>query len=216
MSKIKIALHESTSAVSAYTAADGLLNFVKVAALQAKVAAAVKEAAKTDTPLKPTGTYVMKRRAKPVAYSARLEAKKDLKYRAARAIKIALRKRVTPESLARVAFVLQVIDHPKLGAEIKSAATAINNHMKRTEKHVAKISTEKGKLRDAKNAVFEKSVSLLRSKLVEAGFKESDIVESTGMMGKTLLVRLGADNYVSVTSADKVRFSAAVRANKAA
>lgn len=212
MSKLTIAF-ESTSAANAYLSADGLLDFAKLARLQERVAKAIKASEKTEEPLKVIGTWVMKRRAKPVQYKASLAAKGDLKYLAARATKIALRKRVTPESLARVAVLLQVVDSPKFNAELKTAQSACAQHFRKMESKHAKIGKEKGKIRDARNANFDASIDMLREDLVAAGFKETDIVEAQGMMGKTVLLRVGPDNYVAINPADRTRFNAAKKAS---
>ncbi len=216
MSKLKISL-ESVSAANEYLSGDGLLNFAKVASLQERVTKYVKAAAKSEEgPYKILATFVMKRRAKPVQFrQAAHEKGTDLKYRAGRAIKLAMRKRLAPEALARVAVVLQIIDEPKLNAALKSAQSAINSHMTRTVKHVAKISTEKAKIRDKANSTFEKSGSMIVAALLQGGIKERDIVASMGMMGRTILVRLGPENVVSITKADKARFAAAQKASKA-
>lgn len=220
MSKIKINLQESVSAANPYLSADGLLDFAKIATLQGRVAKVIKEVSKRhgEHPhvLKPSAIYVMKRRAKPVQFRAAQHEKGDLKYRACRAIKIAMRKRLAPEALARVAIVLQVIDEPKLNGALKQAVSALASHMKRTEKHVAKISTEKAKIRDKANSVFDTSVAMLKTVLLTGGIKDAAIVEAQGMMGKTVLIKLGTDNYVSVVKADKSRFAAAVKSAKAA
>lgn len=225
MTKMIVSLEEAISAsANPYLSEDGLLNFSKLDTLQERVAKQIKAASKPGTqtggvaqPLKVVGTYVMKRRAKPVAFrKAAHEKGTDLKYRAGRAIKVALRKRITPESLARVAVVLQIVDDAKLNPLLKQAQSAIAQHMKRTERHVAKISTEKAKIRDAANSTFEKSGSMITAALLQGGIKEKDIVAAMGMMGRSILVRLGPDNYVSITKADKTRFSAAVRASNAA
>ena len=217
--KISLSLEESLSAVNPYLSADGLLDFSKIATLQGRVANNIKDLSKTGSPAKVTATYVMKRRAKPVAFrKAAHEKGTDLKYRASRATKIAVRKRLAPEALARVAIVLQIIDagnNKTLAASLKQAASAIAQHMNRTTKHVAKISTEKAKIRDKANSVFDTSTAMLKTVLLTGGIKDAAILESQGMMGKTVLIKLGADNYVSVTKADKTRWAAAVKASKA-
>lgn len=216
MSKMTINVSESAVA-NPFLSPDGLLNYVKVAALQEKVAAALKAADKAGEPIKPSAVYVKRARAKVAAYKASLDSKgTDLKYRAARATKIAMRKRLAPEALARVAIILQVIDAPKLNAQIKQAVSALTQHMKRCEKHLDKLTTEKAKIRDKANAEFDKAVGTMRAVLIDGGLKETDVVEAQGMMGKTVLVRLSPTQYVSVVKADKARFLAAVKASKTA
>lgn len=213
----------SESAANPFLSADGLLNYTKVEALQEKIAALIKASAKPAVkgqpaePIKASATYVKRARAKTTPYRAAAHTKgTDLKYRAARAVKIAMRKRLAPEALARVSIVLQVIDAPKLNAQIKQCVSAIAMHVTRTEKHLTKLSTEKAKIRDKANSVFEKSTAMLNTVLLQGGVKGTDIVESIGMMGRTVMIKLGPDNYVSVTKADKVRFAAAQKASKAA
>lgn len=216
MSKLTINVSESAVA-NPFLSQDGLLNYIKMAALQEKVAAALKAADKAGTPVKPSAVYVKRARAKVVPFKASLDSKgTDLKYRAARATKVAMRKRLTPEALARVSIILQVIDEPRLNAQIKQAVSALTQHMKRTEKHLDKVSTEKAKIRDKANAEFDKAVGTMRAVLQDGGLKDTDIVESQGMMGKTVLVRLSPTLFVSVVKADKARFLAAVKAAKTA
>ena len=214
MSKLVIAITSESAAANTFLAADGMLNFDAVSKLQEKVAAAIKVAAKT-TPIKPSAIYVIKRRAKPVKYSAALEKKGDHKYLVNRAVKVMPRKTLRPESLATVSILLQVIDDPKLNASLKSAGAAIARHMKKCETVTAKVTKEKGKLRDVANSTFDKSLALLKSHLATAGLKDVDIVETQGMMGKTVLVRLSKDNIVSIGKSDATRFAAAVKMSKA-
>lgn len=221
MSKLIVDL-ASTSAVSVnpFMFADGLVNFDAIAKLQVKVAAALKATEKTaEAAPKIVGTYVTKRRAKPVRYSAALTAKGDHKYLVARATKIVLRKRITPEALARVAVLLQVADLPKLNAQLKQAQTAITRHQAKCETVLGKVTKEKGKLREVANKTFEKSIQMLYDALIgdtSGTVKDSDIVEAMGMMGSSLIVKLGPDNYVTVNKSDKARFAAAVKAAKEA
>jgi hypothetical protein len=207
---IKMALDSESAVANPFLYADGLLNFDAVTRLQVKVAASLKAAPET----KIVGTFVTKRRAKPVKYSAAQATKADHKYLVARATKVVLRKRLTPESLARVAVLLQLTADPKFAAAFKQAQVAVTRHQKKCETILGKVTKEKGKIRDAANATFDKSVVLLRTQL--ASLKPTDIVESMGMMGKSVVVRLGPDNYVTVGKADKARFAAATKAAKAA
>lgn len=219
----KVIISESAVAANVFVSADGLLNFDAIAKLQEKVAAAIKASQPTkanpdNAPLKVVGTYVKKRTAKPVKFSAAMQKKGDHKYLVARATKIALRKRLTAEAFARVAIVLQIVETTDkvLAASLKRAEAAIASHVKKLEKVVTKVTAEKGKIRDAANKVFDKSIDMLRTALTTAGIKETDIVETMSMMGKTVLVRLGKDNIVTVGKADAARFAAAVKVAKAA
>lgn len=199
----------STSANSnPFLDADGLLNFVKVFQLETKI----NEFLKKNPDTQPETIFVAARRAKPVKYSAAQAAKEDFKYLAARAIKLAERKRVKPESLGRVAILLRVVEGlpAKLAADTKAAASAIRAHIKKSETARNKVSTKKGAVRDAENKVFEKSLDLLKEILTgEKTVKDTDIVEATSMFGKTLIVKLSATNFVSINKSDAAKFKAA-------
>ena len=208
----------STSAAGSFNAADGLLNFDAVARVQEKVAALLKK--DKEQAIKVTSVYVIPRKAKPAKYSAAADKKKDPKYLKKRAIKVAIRKRVKPESLARVAIILQTIEGEgvpaSLIAQIKKAAAAIGAHIKKIDKVLAGIKKQTDKDREANAKVFTKSIEMLKGMLTGAGLKETDMVISKGMMGTTVLVKLGADNVVSVGRADMTRFNAAKKALKEA
>lgn len=204
----------SESAANAYLSADGLLNYDAIAKVQEKVAAALK--ADKDGALQVVGTYVIARRAKPAKYSAALEKKRDHKYILQRALKVALRKRLKPESLARVAVLVQVVEGlPKaLADNIKKIESAVAQHLKKIERITEKVKTEKGKIRDAANKEFDANIDVLTDILLEAGIKEPNIVVSQGMMGKTVLIKLPNGGVVSVGKADVPRFNAARKAAK--
>lgn len=194
-----------------YLYADGMLNFGAIDKLQARVAKLIKTYAKSEEPVEVLGTFVTKRRAKPVPFKASLAEKKDPKYMAARATKVIYRKRVAPEALARVAILLQIADDAKLASALKQAQSAILRHQKKCESVGTQVQKIKGKMRDEANAAFDSAVSLFKEKM-SGVLKDTDIVESQGMMGKTVIVKLGPDDYVALTKADKTRFNAAKRA----
>lgn len=206
----------SESAANVYLSADGLLNYDAIAKVQEKVAAALK--ADKDGALKVLSTYVIARRAKPAKYSASLEKKRDHKYLLQRALKIANRKRLKPESLARVAVLLQIVEGlPKaLADNLKKVESAIAQHLKKIEKVTEKVKTEKGKIRDAANKEFDANIDVLTDILLEANIKEPNIVVSQGMMGKTVLIKLPNGGVVSVGKSDVARFNAARKAARAA
>jgi hypothetical protein len=216
----KIVTSPSFTSVSAssnpFLSADGLLNFGAVATLQKKVAEILKKDKEGD--IKVTSVFVMPRKAKPEAYSESKQKSGDLKYLSRRAIKLAERKRVKPESLARVAILLQVIDGdgiPKaIKDQTKKVASAVAAHLKKAEKSKESITKAKAKIREQNNKVFAKSLEALKDMLTEGGLKEKDMLEAKGMMGSSLLIRLSAENIVSVTSATPDRWKAAQKAAK--
>lgn len=229
MAKIIIpAKVESVSAANPYVAADGLVDVSALAKLQTKIAAANKKVlediqasaanpAKVKKPKLLTPLFYTSR--KPIEkYSASLDKKNDHKYKLLRGQVIRQRARAVDASKPwkGVALLNSLFDGADkvIVAEVKKAISAINAHNKKGEKVVGKVKNEKVKIREESNKVFDASVELLKQQLT--GLKPTDIVESTGMMGKTVIIRLGPDNYVAVGKADKSRFAAAVKANKAA
>lgn len=206
----------SLSAADNFRSADGLLNFEAVFKLQAQIADLLKKNQKAGKDIKPVGYYVVSTKAKPVQYSAALAKKDDLKYQTRRATKIAERKSIRPESLAKVKVLITQLDGADvpaaLKARIKGAVAAIFQHVKRLDKVKAGIDKKKAKIRDASNSAFEKAVEALRDVLIEGGVKEQNIIESQGMMGKSVLVKLDANTVVSIGKADIARFNAARKA----
>lgn len=200
----------STSAVAnPYLSADGMLNFAAVAKLQDSVARQLK--ADKAGALKVTSTFVVRRRAKPVPYSSAVSKQKDHKYQLGRAIQVAERKRLKPESLARVAVLLQVVDGlpAAITANVKKAVTAITSHMKKMPKIKDKVTGEKAKIREANNKEFDKIIGEVTELLVDAGIKERDVVVGQTMMGKTVQVKLPSGAYIAITRSDAARMKAA-------
>lgn len=206
---MKLELKVEAAVANPYLAADGLVNFAAIDRLQASIAKIIK--ADKEGAIKITSTFVMPRRAKPVPYSAAKAAKKDLKYLAGRAIKIAERKRLKPESLARVKVLLQMADGlpAAVTANLNKAVAAIDKH---AGKHVGvtdKVKAEKTKIREAANKEFDKAVSEIQDLLIEGGVKERDIVVGQSMMGKSVVVKLPSGLYISITKADAARMKTA-------
>lgn len=222
MAKIVISqqAEESTSAANPFLSADGLVDVAAFAKLNTRVVAANKKVLEANTlkRLPKLATPILYSRKEIAKYSAALTKKNDHKYSLLRGQPIKSRTRM-PAADSRVKMIVLLtgayegIDKTIM-ADVKKAVAAATQHSRKGEKVVGKVKVEKTKIRDAANKVFDKSVELLKAQL--GGLKATDIIESTGMMGKTVIVRLGPDNYVAVGKADKTRFAAAVKASKAA
>lgn len=223
MAKIVIsqqAIEESTSAANPFLSADGLVDVAAFAKLNTRIVAANKKVSEANTlkRLPKLATPILYTRKEIAKYSAALTKKNDHKYSLMRGQPVKSRTRM-PAADSRVKMVVLLqgayegIDKTVM-ADVKKAVAAATQHSRKGEKVVGKVKVEKTKIRDAANKVFDKSVELLKAQL--GGLKPTDIVESSGMMGKTVIVRLGPDNYVAVGKADKTRFAAAVKASKAA
>jgi len=203
-----------SAAATTFKGPDGMLNFEAVQKLNTQIEAILKKAGDKAIPV--ASYYVIAVKAKPIKYSAALEKKDDLKYHLRRATKIVARKRITPASVGKVKTLLTVVTDPALPAalraKIKEAAKAIEMHLKKMVKVKEVVSKKKGKIRDAGNAAFDTAVGHLKEVLLDGGIKERDIVETTGMFGKSVLVKLNAESVVSIGKADITRFNAARRA----
>ncbi len=211
--------HISISASNKFLAADGLLNLDAALATQKKIADYVKAKAKKEgEEYKPELIYVINRKTKPVKYSAKQEKAGDFKYMSKRAFKVAERKRIKPEALARVAILLEV--YPKgvltaaLANDAKTLTAAIKSHLKKIEGVKAKVQKGRTKIRESNAKVFDKSAALITKILKDGGLKDTSIVESITTFGKTLIVKLGQDNYVSISGSDATKFNAARKALK--
>ncbi len=208
---------ESLSAGNTFLNPDGLLNFDAVQKLQSRLAAAQKAAEKKEGSKKPSGYYVISAKAKPIKYSIASQKKDDLKYQLRRATKVVERKTITQASMGKVKIILTlgVEGIPAaLQTKVKQAEAAIRSHIKKVDKVKATVAKKKGKIRDAGAKEFEEALKHFAKILEDAGVKESNIVESIGMFGKTLLVKVSADKVITVGRSDIKRFNAAKRATK--
>lgn len=201
-------MKQATSATAnAYKNEDGMLDFDAVAKLQQQVLALIKK----DPAIKPTNYFVISTKAKPIKYSAASHKKDDLSYLSRRATKVATRARLSTKAVT-ILSVLDAKDSPALKDKIKQAVAAINAHIKKIETVKTTITKKKGAIRDASNAAFEKALVVLKEVLLDGGVKESNIIESTGMFGKSVLVKLDATNVVSIGKSDTTKFNAAKKA----
>lgn len=207
--KITTAKNVSTSAANAYLDADNHLNVARVEALNT----AIQKKVGKNTEEKTTMVFKIPRKAKIAKYSTGKANKGDLKYLGQRAVKISAAKRMSDASLIKNKPLLMVYDKRVIGdalaAKAKMAASAINTHMKRAGKTKTMVTKEKGKLRDAANKDFDGAMVAFQKIVAAGGLNPSDMVVTTGMMGKTVLLRVGKDMVVSVGKSDMKRFKAA-------
>lgn len=221
MSKIIVALSAVAVAAEAnpYLDVDGHFNLTKIQALNEKVDKAVAKfvAANTDQkPPKPDAVYVIPRKAKPVKYSKTLEAKKDLKYMTSRAIKVTVVKRVTEAGTIRNLPILSSYDKSVIGAlapEVKTAISALTKHHNKSLKTKEAVTKIRTKVREEGDAALDQAVALLKTALGDK-IGENDLIESKGMMGRSILLKIGKDSVVTIGKSDIARFRAAVKAAK--
>lgn len=222
----------SLSAVSnKYLNNDNHLNVAAVKELEDKIQAIVKDLPVTNAKGKvikrpiPEKTFTVNRRKKIVKFDSAANNRGDLNYMGKRALPVKETKRLTDRGSIRNMALLTIYpadkmekaygDDPfaKLRKSIKEAVSAFGTHMKRAEKTKEGVNKEKTKLRDANNAAYSKAIEAFRKVLKGAGVDvDADLVESKGMMGKTVLFRVGKEDVVSIGKADIAKFKAAKKA----
>lgn len=212
----------SLSAANPFLAADGFLNVASIIKSGAALQKAVDNMGEAAPKL--TGCYVISTKAKPGNYSAAKDKARDFKYLTTRLVKVAERKRLPKEGVSVLLFPTYDKLPRDLSATQRSMVSAVSQHMKKLEKEAEKIKGEKADIRDAANAAFNDSVDLLRTMLnaiPEAARKQMkfapdrDMVESTGMFGKTVLIKVGPQSVISIGKSDLAKFNAAKRAARA-
>lgn len=218
MSKIVVTFEqESTSAApNAYLMPDGLANIDKITTLGARVIEAMDKSAED---LEVNGYYYILRKAKPVRHSAAKAEKSDLKYLTQRAVKIMFRVRpMTETGLVRYKMLMPFVRKglsPALQAQVKVAASALNQHIRKSETVKGKVTKTKQAIRKDDQKAFQVSLKVLKKHLTEGGIKEADMIESSSMFGVVLLVKLDAGDVVQVGRSDIAKFRAAKRAASA-
>lgn len=158
---------------------------------------------------------------KGIRYSASLEKKNDLKYKSGRAFKIVARTRRSSPLSSKNAILLTVPSKEVLSTftdsqkqQLKLAVSAIKSHIRKSVSVSNKISKVKASIRNDNGKIFDSSIDLLREALGENS--RVGMVKSQGIMGKSILLKLGPDNVVNVTHSDISRYRAAVRQEKLA
>lgn len=170
----------------------------------------------------PDATYTVKRRAKIVKFDSAANNRGDLNYLAKRALPVKKTRRLTDRGAIRNMAVLTVYpvdkmtkafgEDPfaKLRKSIKEAEAAFEKHSKRADKTKESVKSEKTKIRDASNALFSKAISAFKKVLGDTDIDmDRDLVESSGMGGKTVLLKLDKDLVVSIGKSDMTKFKAA-------
>ncbi|MET0980312.1 MAG: hypothetical protein ABWX90_03590 [Candidatus Saccharimonadales bacterium] len=209
---------------------DNHLNIAAVKELEDKVQAIVKGLPVTNAKGKvikqplPEITFTVNRRKKVEKFDSAKNNRGDLNYLAKRAIPVKQTKRLTERGSIRNMALLTIFpadkmtkaygEDPfaKLRKTFKEAQSAFTTHMKRADKTKDSVKNEKTKIRDASNKAHGKSLTLLYKLLDAANFdRKKDMVESSGMGGKAVLLRLGKEEVISIGKSDITKFKAAVK-----
>lgn len=122
-----------------------------------------------------------------------------------------------PQAGARMRMVVLLRDykgldeaHPEFDKDFNAAIDAIAAHNKLAEKTVATLKAAGAKKREAANKDFDKALAAFEDVLEAAGFDlDKSVAIGTSMMGKTMIVKLPGNNYVSIGKADAERFNKA-------
>ena len=211
MSKLIIAV--SAASPNPYLMPDGMANLDKIAAVGARASQHIT----ADKPgsAQVSGMYYIPRKAKPIKHSATKANKGDLKYLTQRATKVILRKRATdnPNYTLLLPVLAPGVTVPDmLKQQIKQAAAALNQHIRKSETVKGKVGKERAKLRAVEDKAFQASLKSFKEILRAGGVKDTDIVESKGIFGRTVLVKFGPEDVVSIGKSDLSKFRAAKKA----
>ena len=207
---------------------DNHLNVAAVQELENNIQAIVKGLPVTNAKGKvikmpiPEKTFTVNRRKKIMKFDSAANNRGDLNYLTKRALPVKETKRLTDRGSIRNMALLTIYpadkmekaygEDPfrKLRKTIKEAVSAFGTHMKRADKTKESVKKEKVKNRDASNAAHAQAVKALRVVLKKAGFDlEKDLVESSGIGGKAILLRLDKENVVAIGKSDMTKFKAA-------
>lgn len=170
----------------------------------------------------PERTFTVNRRKRIEKFDSAKDKRGDLNYLAKRALPVKSTKRLTDRGSIRNMALLTIYpadkmekaygEDPflKLRKTIKEAVSAFEKHMKRADKTKESVKTQKTKIRDASNELFAKAVSAFKKVLKGTNVDmDKDLIESSGMGGKTVLLKLDKELVVSIGKSDMTKFKAA-------
>jgi hypothetical protein len=207
---------------------DNHLNTVAVKELEDKIQAIVKGLPVTNAKGKvikmpiPEKTFTVNRRKRQEKFDSAKHKRGDLNYLAKRALPVKQTKRLTDRGAIRNMAMLTIYpadkmekaygEDPflKLRKTIKLAVSAFEKHMKRADKTKESVKTQKTKIRDASNELFGKAIAAFKKVLKSTNVDmDKDLIESSGMGGKTVLLKLDKELVVSIGKSDMTKFKAA-------
>lgn len=225
----------STSDVSnEFLSNDKLLNVAAVEALEAEIQTIVKqlpllsEKGKVRKLPIPEQTFIVNRRKKVEKFDAEKNKADNLAYLGKRAIPVKASRRLTDRGARLNRALLTIYPEDKMAKvygddpmanlrkRMRTAVKALNIHIERIAMVKAKVGVARVATREQNTEIFDKALKALRKMLTGAGIDSKNLVESKGMMGKTILLKIDKDNVVSIGRSDPEKFSAAVKAAAAA
>lgn len=189
-----------------------LVSFSATDSATAKKVIAAVEAMPNLVP-NPIGYYVMGRKAKVEEANATKFNNKDVGHLAKRAIKLALRKKLSDSVVPVLAVYEKGVLPAALEKEIKAAEADIKKHITKAEKVKTLVTKIREQTRNERSAVYESVVGEITALLGTAGIKEANIaLGKTLMGGQTLFVRLPSKQVVTIGLSDAAAFNKARKA----
>lgn len=209
---------------------DNHLNIAVVKELEDKIQGIVKALPVVNAkgkPIKlpiPERTFTVNRRKKIEKFDSAKNNRGDLNYLAKRALPVKDAKRLTDRGAVRNMALLTIFpvdkmtkaygEDPflKIRKTIKEAVSAFTTHMKRAGKTTESVKKEKTKNRDESNKAHSVALKAFFALLGETDFDmDKDLIESSGMGGKAVLLRVGKNDVISIGKSDITKFKAAVK-----
>lgn len=164
----------------------------------------------------PIGYYVASRKAKQTKFDSAKDKASNSAYLKRRAVKIATRKKLSDT-------VIQILPVYAKGALPKELETSLNaviaevkKHISATDKVRARADKAAGAAREERQAAFGEMAGAMRELLSGAGIKEANIIQSSGIGGASILIKLPNGSVASVGVSTTQAFNNAKKAAAAA
>jgi len=167
--------------------------------------------------LKPMGAYTITKKAKTAKFSAsQAKVPNNSVYLARRAVTVSKRRSVTESSIELLSIYPKNILDKATQALVTKAESAITQHTKKAEKVKVKNKEARIVIADQRTAAFESAVPALKEMLTDLGIKESNIIVTVGMGGRSIIAKQPNGTIIRLALADDKQFKAARKAEREA
>lgn len=164
----------------------------------------------------PIGYYVASRKAKQAKFDSAKDKASNSAYLKRRALKVATRKKLS-DAVVQILPVFAKGALPKdLETSLNAVIAEVKKHITATDKVRARADKAAGVAREERQAAFGEMAGAVREMLVGAGVKEANIIQSSGIGGASILVKLPNGSVASIGVSTTAAFNNAKKAAAAA
>lgn len=179
------------------------------------VDSAISKATSGITPT-PIGYYAASRKAKQTKFDSAKDKANTPAYLKRRAVKIATRKKLT-DTVIQILPIYAKGSLPKdLETSLNAVIAEVKKHIAATDKVRARADKAAGTVREERQAAFGEMAGAMRELLSGAGIKETNIIQSSGIGGASILVKLPNGSVASVGVSTTKAFNTAKKAAESA